>query len=288
MRRLPRARVSVVPHDGEDGRAVSEVGEGLVLSVFPGIDLLGRAFEEEGFCVVRGPDVMWGGDIRTFHPPAGVFAGVVGGPPCQMHSGAAALFRASGGEIPPDLTGEFVRVVGDAKPRWWLMEQVRGAPIPQVPGYAVWANVLNAREFGMEQHRARRIVFGVRGDGPPVDLWRTLELAPLQAVERAGTVLASGAMGKRNRRVVRAGGRVVMERTKFGATRRSVTEALRLQGLPEGWLDDCPLTIAGKQRVIGNGVPMEMGRALAAAVRSALMDGEGAFAGDNGLEENHA
>ena len=30
----------------------------LVLSSFPGIDMLGRAFEEHGFCVVRGPDVL--------------------------------------------------------------------------------------------------------------------------------------------------------------------------------------------------------------------------------------
>lgn len=40
----------------------------LVLSLFPGIGLLDMAFELEGNCVVRGPDVLWGGDIRTFHP----------------------------------------------------------------------------------------------------------------------------------------------------------------------------------------------------------------------------
>ncbi len=55
----------------------------LILSLFPGIDLLGRAFEETGFCVVRGPDLITGGDIRSFHPPAKQFAGVIGGPPCQ-------------------------------------------------------------------------------------------------------------------------------------------------------------------------------------------------------------
>lgn len=36
----------------------------LVLSLFPGIGLLDMAFEQEGFCVVRGPDVLWGGDVR--------------------------------------------------------------------------------------------------------------------------------------------------------------------------------------------------------------------------------
>ena len=34
----------------------------LVLSLFPGIGLLDMAFEEEGFTVVRGPDLLWGGD----------------------------------------------------------------------------------------------------------------------------------------------------------------------------------------------------------------------------------
>jgi len=65
-----------------------EEGEGggmsqqLVLSLFPGIGLLDSAFEEVGFCVVRGPDLLWGGDIVRFHPPAGRFDGVIGGPPC--------------------------------------------------------------------------------------------------------------------------------------------------------------------------------------------------------------
>lgn len=50
----------------------------VVLSLFPGIDLLGRGFEESGFCVVRGPDLVWGGDVRRFHVPAGRFARVHG------------------------------------------------------------------------------------------------------------------------------------------------------------------------------------------------------------------
>lgn len=31
----------------------------LVLSLFPGLDLLGHAFTEEGFTVVRGPDPIY-------------------------------------------------------------------------------------------------------------------------------------------------------------------------------------------------------------------------------------
>jgi DNA (cytosine-5)-methyltransferase 1 len=55
----------------------------LVLSLFPGIGLLDRAFKAEGFTVVLGPDVLWGGDIREFRPPAGRFDGIIGGPPCR-------------------------------------------------------------------------------------------------------------------------------------------------------------------------------------------------------------
>lgn len=58
----------------------------LALSLFPGIGLLDMAFEEAGFCVVRGPDVLWGGDVKRFHPPAGRFDGIIGGPPCQAFS----------------------------------------------------------------------------------------------------------------------------------------------------------------------------------------------------------
>lgn len=38
---------------------------GLVLSLFPGIGLLDRAFEDEGACIVRGPDLLWGGVARA-------------------------------------------------------------------------------------------------------------------------------------------------------------------------------------------------------------------------------
>ena len=44
-----------------------------MLSLFPGLGVLGKAFEEAGWWVVRGPDVIWGGDVRDFNPPPGHF-----------------------------------------------------------------------------------------------------------------------------------------------------------------------------------------------------------------------
>ena len=67
----------------------------LVLSLFPGIGLLDQAFEEQGFCVVRGPDLLWGGDIKQFHPPAGKFDGVNG----RIYSGPHPPAAAGGASV---------------------------------------------------------------------------------------------------------------------------------------------------------------------------------------------
>lgn len=134
--------------------------DGLVLSLFPGIGLLDKAFEQEGFCVVRGPDLIWGGDIRLFHPPSGRFAGVIGGPPCQKFSTAARLIP---GKTRQNLIPEFERCVSEARPDWFLMENVRGAPVPQVEGYTVNAILMNNRLLGEAQNRVRRFSLGGLG-----------------------------------------------------------------------------------------------------------------------------
>lgn len=212
----------------------------LVLSVFPGIDVLGIGFEFEGYVVLRGPDPMFGRlhDVRRFHPPAGIFVGVIGGPPCQAHSRLAAVVRARWGEdkVADDLIPEFARVVMEAQPDWWLMENVPYA--------------LNNRWLGGVQNRLRRFWFGVHGTGP-VDLRHWLEYAALEPAEWKPAVLASGRW--RSKR-------------KTGPTRASVREGLQLQGLPEDFFDGTPFTVAGQQRLVGNAVPLPMARALARAI----------------------
>lgn len=159
----------------------------LVLSLFPGIGLLDMAFELEGFCVVRGPDVLWGGDIRRFHPPAGKFDGVIGGPPCQSFSSLAHLVRANGHEPKfGNLIPEFERCVLEAQPAWFLMENVRAAPEPfALSGRFTYSTksflICNSQiagddGWGQEQMRLRRFTFGVRGGEAP-DLRRWIDLA---------------------------------------------------------------------------------------------------------------
>lgn len=240
----------------------------LVLSLFPGIGMLDHAFELEGFCVVRGPDVLWGGDIRRFHPPAGRFDGVIGGPPCKAHSPLANIVRAVHGPeaVAPDLIPEFNRCVSEAAPTWFVMENVPRAPLPAVEGYEVHDVILNNRWLGEDQNRIRRFSFGTR-DGRRLHP----QLAALESAKFEPAVTASN--GGRRAKVVRdSNGKV---RGKQGGAdwhrlrNRSVGELCRLQGLNEDYLDRAPFTLKAKKEVIGNGVPIAMGRAIAKAVREA-------------------
>jgi DNA (cytosine-5)-methyltransferase 1 len=226
----------------------------LVLSLFPGIGLLDRAFEDEGFTVVRGPDVLWGGDVRRFHPPAGVFSGVIGGPPCQVHSSMAAL-NPHAGKRHGDLIPEFCRVVGAARPEWFLMENVPGATEPVVEGYAVRDLLLNNRWLGEEQNRIRRFSFGTPGGR---SLLPYVEVAVFEAPRFRHAVMAGHGSPKNARMSAR------------GLGDYTVAQMCRLQGLPETFGDELPFTTHGKRRVIGNGVPLPLGRAVARAVKRAM------------------
>lgn len=255
----------------------------LVLSIFPGLGLLDRAFEAEGFCVVRGPDPIWGGTVREFHPPAGTFDGVIGGDPCQSHSALANLVRAKGlAPTFPDLTPEYERIIREAQPRWFLRENVPHAPDLKIDGYAVHSFLLcnswlDAGEgLGEQQMRKRRFWFGRRGT-LSYDLRRNLEVAALEmpsarAVcgDARSVPVALGGSGKLKRSAVT--GRHAGEIGTTGGHRGSpgrytVAQMLELQGLPPDFLDHCPLTESGKRQGVGNGVPRAMGIALARAIK---------------------
>jgi DNA (cytosine-5)-methyltransferase 1 len=226
---------------------------GLVLSLFPGIGLLDMAFEEEGFCVVRGPDLLWGGDVKRFNPPAGRFDGVIGGPPCQFASTLAGLVRHNGLEVKENLIPEYERCVSAACPAWFLMENVRHAPLPNVPGYLVNAILVRDVWCGGETMRLRRFSFGTRdGRVLPVD---TLAL---HRPDPEPAALASGsAWDYETKRPAGTKSRATFENHK------------RLQGLPREF-DIPPFTVAAKVMAVGNGVPLAMGRAIARAVNRAL------------------
>ncbi len=246
----------------------------LVLSLFPGIGLLDMAFEEEGYCVVRGPDVLWGGDIRRFHPPSGVFAGVIGGPPCQKWAQSHNL--AQDKVEHPNLIPEFERAVSEAAPRWFIMENVTPAPLPVIDGYYVDHHKFYAWEVGSPQRRYRRFSFG--SQPPTVIMWPSGEKPPKGAL----TLIAkhNGARMSGQRRMMptlcattstqrmRSGERAIRGMGIPGKTTFSWADYLYGFGLPDDF-DIPPFKQAEKFKALGNGVPLPMGRAIAKAVRKA-------------------
>lgn len=233
----------------------------LVLSLFPGIGLLDMAFEEEGFCVVRGPDVLWGGDARRFHPTPWKFDGVIGGPPCQRFSPLNQAGRMGLQELADDLIPEFERIVEESKAGWFLMENVEQAPMPRASGYGTHALVVNNRWCGGVQNRRRRFTFGICLPGYAASAFRP-DFEPLMPAEYAPCVTANGTQWEPN---VANGGRSRSDRSN-----KALANYIRWQGLPADFLSDAPFTVEGKVRVVGNGVPLTMGRTVARAVRKAI------------------
>jgi DNA (cytosine-5)-methyltransferase 1 len=207
--------------------------------LFPGIGLLDMAFEQAGFCVVRGPDLIWGGDIRAFRPPSGVFWGVIGGPPCQDFSAARRVEPTGYGR---EMLDEFRRVVECAMPEWWLLENVARVPDVRIGGY-------HRQRFGLDQgwfepvSRLRHFQYGVRIESSEksLDAFARLLNPPKLPLRRD---CVPGALASDD---------------------RPSSVLARLQGLPDDF--DLPgMTEAGKRAAIGNGVPLVLGRVLARMV----------------------
>jgi DNA (cytosine-5)-methyltransferase 1 len=208
---------------------VSEWGDKVIISNWPGIGLLDMAFEESGFCVVRGPDKLWGGDVRRFHIPPGVFWGMIGGPPCQEFSG---LFRGEPTGYGLEMLAEYVRLVEEGQPEWFLMENVARVPDIEVAGYVTQRFDINQGWY-CDVSRLRHIQFGSK----------------------------SGRLLNVTRRRVTEGA----EPAALASDSRGFDEVKRLQGLPADF-DLPPFKVVEKVRAVGNGVPLPMGRALVAAL----------------------
>lgn len=229
----------------------------LVLSLFPGADLFGMAFEAEGFTVIRGPDILLGGDIRDWHMLEHRVDGIIGGPPCKPFS------RAVKGQTPTEgnLVPEFERIVLEARPKWWVMENVKQAPVPLSTLHPscmqalAWFRVLDAWAFGANQHRERRFSSNLKLEPKSIPDEERCE-DPWPTVTATEYKYCGSPRDKR-----RAGRKVGRQMT--------LDEMKQAQGLPSSF-ETPALTKAMSMAVIGNGVELHMGRAIARAVKNAL------------------
>jgi DNA (cytosine-5)-methyltransferase 1 len=252
----------------------------IVLSLFPGLGLLDRAFEEEGFCVVRGPDLLWGGDVRSFHPPAGKFDGVIGGPPCQAFSQLRFMVEHNGHTVAPNLIPEFERVVAEAAPSWFVMENVPAAPAPVVQGYLLDNAVVRDVWCGGATSRLRRFSFGT-----PAGLALRVETLALHTMNPLPTVVCdarevSVAIGGSGYRKPSASGGRTSSLNRGGPMPHDagrtlgIAEMAERQGVPDGFVEALQehgaFTAKAMRKGLGNGVPLPMGRAVARAVLEAV------------------
>jgi DNA (cytosine-5)-methyltransferase 1 len=99
--------------------------------------------------------------------------GIIGGPPCQSWSAAGA--KRGIDDSRGQLFWEYIRIVRDKQPLFFLAENVSGILAPrnqdaftyilsqfEAIGYRVSFKLLNAKNFGVPQDRQRVIVIGYR------------------------------------------------------------------------------------------------------------------------------
>lgn len=211
----------------------------LVLSLFCGIDLLGRGFEQAGFCVVQAGDIIMGKDIRTFCGIKGKFDGIIGGSPCQDFSRARRTAPTGYGL---EMLQEFGRVVAECQPEWFLLENVPNVPSVAVEGYEMQRFFLNATECGSHQNRNRFFQFGSK-DGLLLNIKRLPKPAKAEPCAMA------------------------TEGNK--TTRRSWEDFCELQGISQPF--DLPdLTKLAAYKVVGNAVNLHVSSAIASAIVEAM------------------
>jgi DNA (cytosine-5)-methyltransferase 1 len=210
-----------------------------VLSLFSGIGLLDSGFERNGFCVVRGPEKITGGDIRDFHSVPGVFGGIVGGSPCQDFSRARRTPPTGEGL---ELLNEFCRVVRESQSDWFLLENVPGVPDVCIDGFHIQRFELSPVQLGFSQNRLRHFQFGSK-TGLILTINRRTYSGEIQPCITASE-------GSR-------------------PNRRTWSEFCQLQGLPPSF--DLPeFNQIARYRAVGNGVHTGVSMEVARAIREAI------------------
>lgn len=198
-----------------------------ILSLFPGIDLLSKPFTQNGFCVVKGPDIAFGEDIKNFVAAPAVFEGIIGGSPCHDFS---SLNRNNPSGEGIKMINEFIRCVLDADVDWFLFENVPRVPNIRIEGYKIQRFELDLGWYE-DYTRLRHFQFGCKNGrmlNPP-----KLKLRPNI---KGGCVTATG-------------------------DPRTFRQMCDIQGLSRDF--DLPhFSESGKKTMVGNGVPLKLGSVL--------------------------
>jgi DNA (cytosine-5)-methyltransferase 1 len=322
-----------------------------IVSFFSGAGGLDKGFENAGFNVVWANEydkVIWDtyesnfphtkldkrSIVKIDSSEVPECEGIVGGPPCQSWSEAGALRGIE--DLRGQLFFEYIRIIKDKKPKFFLAENVSGILFSRHReafekilesfaeiGYNVTYGLLNANNFGVPQDRERVIIVGYQTNlgiefQPPkaVSTRPTLKNAIYDLKNSAKPAIDkikpnpktkipnheymtggfSSMFMSRNRVrswdkpsfTIQAGGRhaplhpqapemelVAQNVRKFVAgkedlyRRLSVRECARVQTFPDDFIFKYKTVVDG-YKMIGNAVPVELGKQLALQIKKDL------------------
>ena len=162
-----------------------------IISLFSGAGGLDLGFEKVGFNIVwanENDSTIWETYEKNHKAPLDKrdirqidlseipdCDGIIGGPPCQSWSEAGALRGID--DARGKLFFEFIRILKDKKPRFFLAENVSGmlanrhndavqniVQMFEDSGYNIYIKLLNAANYGVPQDRKRVFYVGFRKD----------------------------------------------------------------------------------------------------------------------------
>ena len=193
-----------------------------LVSFFSGAGGLDRGFEKAGFSTIWANEYdreIWAtyeanfpktkldrrsiSDIESSEVPN--CDGIIGGPPCQSWSEAGALrgIKDKRGQLFYD----FIRILKDKKPKFFLAENVSGMlakrhanalegikDLFREAGYDIFFKLLNAKDYGVPQDRKRVFFIGFRTD-LSISFEFPNPIEPRLSLSDAITDLADSALG---------------------------------------------------------------------------------------------
>lgn len=165
-------------------------------SIFSGAEGFGQGFPKDWECVGFSEIDKYASMVLKYHFPTvknygdiekikweevSQFDILTGGSPCQDFSIAGKRRGLAGARS--SLAWEYIRCLRTKKPRYFIWENVKGVMSSRggwdfanilsafsESGYALWWQVLNAKDFGVPQNRERIFVIGVR-EGSPKEIF---------------------------------------------------------------------------------------------------------------------
>lgn len=244
-------------------------------------------------------------DVRNLSGCRGDFegiTGIIGGPPCQAWS--RRNIRKVVDDPRAQLVDEYMRVVEEVYPQFFVVENVVGIPKAtkdkvvaqgKALGYQIASACLNASHYGAAQTRRRWICIGTRGNtlntihpsqartvrqafAPILKNWGMMQSRPATLAKLATATSdewapMSGKYGNMIKLEWDKPAPTVVNPKKVymvhpGECRNiSLAEAAALQGFPPGYIWKGSDT--DKAQMIANAMPAEMAEAIASAINGA-------------------